>query len=162
MGDFQDLDHIDGLSISVASANLYNNNRDDIVLFYFRNGAEYASDYTQSKVISENIKWNKSIKSKKVKALIVNARNANCLTGIKGYNSLKEIAEEASKLLSDKQKNDEDEPKKIKPSDIIFGCTGTIGEPFPLGKIKPSIKILVDKIKYTQNKYLWIKAAMSI
>ena len=162
MGDFQDLDHIDGLSISVASANLYNNNRDDIVLFYFRNGAEYASVYTQSKVISENIKWNKSIKSKKVKALIVNARNANCLTGIKGYNSLKEIAEEASKLLSDKQKNDEDEPKKIKPSDIIFGCTGTIGEPFPLGKIKPSIKILVDKIKYTQNKYLWIKAAMSI
>ena len=94
--------------------------------------------------------------------MIVNARNANCLTGIKGYNSLKEIAEEASKLLSDKQKNDEDEPKKIKPSDIIFGCTGTIGEPFPLGKIKPSIKILVDKIKYTQNKYLWIKAAMSI
>ena len=162
IGDFQDLDHIDGLSISVASANLYNNNRDDIVLFYFRNGAEYASVYTQSKVISENIKWNKSIKSKKVKALIVNARNANCLTGIKGYNSLKEIAEEASKLLSDKQKNDEDEPKKIKPSDIIFGCTGTIGEPFPLGKIKPSIKILVDKIKYTQNKYLWIKAAMSI
>ena len=162
MGDFQDLDHIDGLSISVASANLYNNNRDDVVLFYFRNGAEYASVYTQSKVISENIKWNKSIKSKKVKALIVNARNANCLTGIKGYNSLKEIAEEASKLLSDKQKNDEDEPKKIKPSDIIFGCTGTIGEPFPLGKIKPSIKILVDKIKYTQNKYLWIKAAMSI
>ena len=162
MGDFQDLDHIDGLSISVASANLYNNNRDDIVLFYFRNGAEYASVYTQSKVISENIKWNKSIKSKKVKALIVNARNANCLTGIKGYNSLKEIAEETSKLLSDKQKNDEDEPKKIKPSDIIFGCTGTIGEPFPLSKIKPSIKILVDKIKYTQNKYLWIKAAMSI
>ena len=162
MGDYQNLDHLDGVAISTISANLYNNNRDDIVLFYFRNGAEYASVYTQSKVISENIKWNKSIKSKKVKALIVNARNANCLTGIKGYNSLKEIAEEASKLLSDKQKNDEDEPKKIKPSDIIFGCTGTIGEPFPLGKIKPSIKILVDKIKYTQNKYLWIKAAMSI
>ena len=65
MGDFQDLDHLDGLSISVTSANLYNNNRDDLVLFYFRNGAEYASVYTQSNVISENIKWNLSIKSKK-------------------------------------------------------------------------------------------------
>ena len=31
-----------------------------------------------------------------------------------------------------------------------------------LEKIKSSIKTLVDKIKYTQNKYLWIKAAMSI
>ena len=29
-------------------------------------------------------------------------------------------------------------------------------------KIKSSIKNLVDKIKYTQNKYLWIKAAMGI
>ncbi len=162
MADFQDLDHLDGLSISVTSANLYNNNRDDLVLFYFRNGAEYASVYTQSKVISENIKWNKSIKVKKIKALIVNSGNANCLTGSKGYNSLKEIAEETSKLLTDKQKNDEDDPKKIKSSDIIFGCTGTIGESFPLNKIKSSVKDLVDKIKYTQNKYLWIKAAMSI
>mgnify|MGYP001458844185 FL=1 len=162
MADFQDLDHLDGLSISVTSANLYNNSRDDLVLFYFRNGAEYASVYTQSKVISENIKWNLSIKNKKIKALIVNARNANCLTGLKGYNSLKDIAEETARLLTHKQKLDEDNPKKINPKEIIFGCTGTIGEPFPLTKIKSSIKSLVDKIKYTQNKYLWIKSAMSI
>ena len=162
MADFQDLDHLDGLSVSVTSANLYDNNRDDLVLFYFRNGAEYASVYTQSKVISENIKWNKSIKSKKISALLVNSRNANCLTGSKGYNSLREIAEETAKLLTDKQKSDEDDPKKIKPNDIMFGCTGTIGEPYPIHKIKPSIKNLIGKIKYTQNKYLWIKAAMSI
>ena len=162
MADFQDLDHIDGLSISVTSANLYNNNRDDLVLFYFRDGAEYASVYTQSKVISENIKWNLSIKGKKIKALIVNARNANCLTGLKGYNSLKEISEETARLLTLKQKSDEDNPTKITSKDIIFGCTGTIGEPFPLIKIKSSIKDLVEKIKYTQNKYLWIKSAMSI
>jgi len=162
MADFQDLDHLDGLSISVTSANLYDNNRDDLVLFYFRNGAEYASVYTKSKVISENIKWNKSIKSKKIKALLVNARNANCLTGIKGFNSLKEIAEEVAKLLSEKQKSDEDTPKRISTNEIMFGCTGTIGETFPLQKIKSSINNLVEKIKYTQNKYLWIKAAMSI
>ena len=162
MADFQDLDHLEGLSISVTSANLYNNDRDDLVLFYFRNGAEYASVYTQSKVISENIKWNKSIKSKKIKALLVNARNANCLTGVKGYNSLKEIADETAKLLTERQKSDEDIPKKIKPNDIIFGCTGTIGETFPLEKIKSSIRHLTERIRYTQNKYLWIKAAMSI
>jgi len=162
MADFQDLDHLDGLSISVTSANLYNNNRDDLVLFYFRNGAEYASVYTKSKVISENIKWNKSIKSKKIKALLVNARNANCLTGSKGFHSLKEIADEIARLLTEKQKSDEDNPTKVKSSEVIFGCTGTIGETFPLQKIKSSINNLVEKIKYTQNKYLWIKAAMSI
>ena len=46
MGDFQDLDHIDGVSISSVSANLYNNTRDDLVMFYFREGANYASVYT--------------------------------------------------------------------------------------------------------------------
>ena len=65
-GDFQDLDHIDGLSISTASANLYNNPRDDLVMFYFRDGANFASVYTQSKIVSENIKWNLSQKSKKI------------------------------------------------------------------------------------------------
>ena len=70
MNDFQDLDHIDGLSISTISANLYEKPRDDLVMFYFRDGANYASVYTQSKIISENIKWNLNIKSKKIKSLI--------------------------------------------------------------------------------------------
>ena len=45
MIDFQDLDHIDGLSISVVSANLYKNDRDDLSMFYFRDGANHASLY---------------------------------------------------------------------------------------------------------------------
>ena len=42
MNDFQDLEHIDGLSISTISANLYGKARDDLVMFYFRDGANYA------------------------------------------------------------------------------------------------------------------------
>ena len=55
MNDFQDLEHIDGVSISTVCANLYNKPRDDLVMFYFRDGANYASVYTQSKIVSENI-----------------------------------------------------------------------------------------------------------
>ena len=162
MGDFQDLDHIDGLSISTTSANLYNSKRDDLVMFYFRNGANHASVYTQSKIISENIKWNLNIKSKKIKALVVNARNANAFTGKEGYKGLKLLADELSKKLTEKQKLDESEPEKIKPTDILFACTGTIGETFPTQKINASIPELIEKIKYTQNKYIWMKAAMGI
>ena len=46
VADFQDLDHLDGVSISAVSANLYDQRRDDLVLFYFRNGASHASLYT--------------------------------------------------------------------------------------------------------------------
>ena len=162
MAEFQDLDHIDGLSISTVSANLYKDPRDDLVMFYFRDGANYASVYTQSKIVSENIKWNISQKVKKVFSLIVNTRNANCFTGKQGYKSLEKIAELVSEKLSEKQKEDEDYPKKIKSKEIIFGCTGTIGEIFPEDKIMNKISDLISKIKYTQNKYIWMKAALGI
>jgi len=162
MMEFQDLDHIDGLSISTVSANLYNNTRDDLVMFYFRDGANHASLYTQSKIISENIKWNLNQKVKKIFSLIVNTRNANCFTGKQGYKSLEKIAELTSHKLTEKQKEDEDQPKKIKSKEIIFGCTGTIGETYPEEKISSKLQELIDKIKYTQNKYVWMKAALGI
>ena len=162
MQDFQDLDHIDGVSISTVCANLYSKPRDDLVMFYFRDGANYASVYTQSKIISENIKWNLSIKSKKIKSLIINTRNANAFTGSEGYEALKDIAGELSIQLSKKQNEDEDYPKKILNNEILFGCTGTIGEKYPREKIKKNIPELIKKIKYTQNKLIWLKAALGI
>ena len=162
MIDFQDLDHIDGLSISVISANLYKDIRDDLTMFYFREGANHASVYTQSKVVSENIKWNKKQRPKKIFALIVNTRNANAFTGKQGYESLKKIADLTVKLLKIKQEEDEENPKKIISKNIIFGCTGTIGESFPYEKISKNIPNLVNKIRYTQNKFIWMKAALAI
>ncbi len=162
MMEFQDLDHVDGVSVSTMCANLYKNQRDDVVMFYFRDGANFASLYTQSKIISENIKWNLKNKPSKVFSLIVNTRNANCFTGQQGYKSLENIAKITAEQLSEKQKEDEDQPKKIKSKEIIFGCTGTIGETFPEEKIKEKIPELVSKLKYTQNKYIWMKAALGM
>ena len=162
MIQFQDLDHIDGVGVSSISANLYENNRDDLVMFYFREGANFASVYTRSKILSENIKWNLNQKTKKIYSLIVNTRNANSFTGDQGYKSMERLADQVSQILTEKQKEDEDQPIKIKSKNIIFGCTGTIGEIFPEDKIKSKISELIQKIKYTQNKYIWIKAALGI
>ena len=162
IGDFQDLDHIDGVAISAISANLYKENRDDLVLFYFRDAANHASVYTQSKIISENIKWNQSIKSNSIKALLINTRNANSFTGKLGFKGIVQIAEELSKRLTIKMSEDDEIKNSVKPNEILFGSTGTIGEVFPTEKIKQAIPELLKKIKYTQNKYLWIKAALGI
>ena len=152
MGDFQDLDHLDGLSASTTSAKLYSNKRDDVVMFYFRDGATHVSVYTQSKLISENIKWNYRISKKKIRALLINSRNANAFTGKDGFRGLKILAENLSEELTLKQKLDEEKPEKIESNEILFACTGTIGEKFPTEKIKNSIPDLIKKIKYTQNK----------
>ncbi len=160
--DFQDLDHLNGLSIASSSANLYGNNRDDLVLFYFRDGANCASVYTKSKIVSENIKWNLNLKNKKIRALLVNTRCANAFTGKKGFEGIKSIAHKLSEILTEKQKLDEENPEKIIPNELMFASTGTIGEKFPEDKIRASLPELIKKIKYTQNKYIWIKAAMGI
>ena len=162
MGQYQDLDHLDGLAVSSVSANLYNSKRDDLAMFYFRDGANFASLYTQSKILSENIKWNLNQKTQKIFSLIVNTRNANSFTGESGYKSMQHLADLISKQLTEKQKEDEDDPKIIKPKNLIFGCTGTIGEKFPEEKIKSKIPELIKNIKYTQNKYIWMKVALAI
>ena len=44
----------------------------------------------------------------------------------------------------------------------MFGCTGTIGELFPYEEIFRQIPNLINKIKYNQNKLIWMKAGLGI
>ena len=74
MGEFQDLKPLDGLEVSSISADLYNNGRDDLALFYFREGANYATLTTQSSIVSETLTWNEKSNKKIIKALLVNTK----------------------------------------------------------------------------------------
>ncbi len=163
MGEFQELQSIDGLQISAVSADLYGDGRDDITLFYFHDGANFASVYTTSKVTSASINWNLKIKRHFVKALFVNTKNANTFTGIKGAQGLKEVANTLAKSLTLKSSQS---PKGvtdvIKVTDLVFASTGVIGEEFPHTKIKNRIPELVKKLRLEQNKFVWFKAANAI
>ncbi len=94
--------------------------------------------------------------------MLINTRNANAFTGKDGFKALKILADDLSQELTQKQKSDEEIPAKIESDEILFACTGTIGEIFPTEKIKKSIPDLIKKIRYTQNKYVWMKACMGI
>ncbi len=163
MGEFQELQPIEGLEISSISADLYGDGRDDLSLFYFEEGANFASIYTTSKVTSASINWNLKIKRHFVKALLVNTQNANTFTGIKGAQGLKEIALTLSKALTLKSSQT---PKGVsdvvKITDLLFASTGVIGEEFPYIKIKNRIADLVKKLRTEQNKFVWFKAASAI
>ncbi len=163
MGDFQDLGHIDGISISAITADLYGDGRDDITLFYFSEGAKYASVYTKSKIVSENIKFNLQLKNKLVKALFINTKNANTFTGKQGFESIKELSKYLSKELTLRASRTEVGTNDVvKPNQILFASTGVIGETYPVEKIKNKIPDLVASLKTVQNKYVWVKAASAI
>ena len=163
MGDFQELQPIEGLEISAISADLYKDGRDDLTLFYFKEGANFAAVYTTSKVTSASINWNLHIKRHFIKALMVNTQNANVFTGTKGAQGLKEIAQTLAKSLTLKSsQSPEGVSEIVKIKDLLFASTGVIGEEFPYLKIKNRISELVKKLKTKQNKFVWFKAASAI
>ena len=163
MRDFQDLGHIDGISISAITADLYGDGRDDITLFYFSEGAKYASVYTKSKIVSENIKFNLQLKNKLVKALFINTKNANTFTGKQGFESIKELSKCLSKELTLRASRAKVGTNDVvKANQILFASTGVIGETYPVEKIKNKIPDLVASLKTVQNKYVWVKAASAI
>tara|TARA_B100001123_G_scaffold51952_1_gene54077 strand:- start:1230 stop:2534 length:1305 start_codon:yes stop_codon:yes gene_type:complete len=163
MGEFQELKPIEGLQISAVSADLYGDGRDDLTLFFFDEGANFGAVYTNSKVTSASINWNLKIKRHFVKALMINTKNANTFTGIKGAQGLKEVALALSKSLTLKSSQSPKGVKEvIKITDLLFASTGVIGEDFPYLKIKNRIPELVKKLRAEQNKFVWFKAASAI
>ena len=64
MGEFQELQPIEGLEISAVSADLYGTGRDDLCLFYFKDGANYGAVYTNNSICSESITWNRNLRKK--------------------------------------------------------------------------------------------------
>ena len=163
MGEFQSLKQIDGLEMSSISADLYGDGRDDVTLFYFSKGANYATLTTTNSITAEFIPWNNNSHKKIIKGLLVNTKNANTFTGKQGKESVDILAKNLSRLLTIKEsKSQAGTSETVKIKDFIFASTGVIGEEFPVEKIKDSLPDLVDKLRSDHNKMYWIKIASAI
>ena len=137
---------ITGINIYTYSANLYKNSRLDVLFFLFDDEFNIAEVFTQSKTRSITLDWNeKNLKKGKVKAIIVNAGNANTFTGDAGAKAMHKLVNFIS------QKFD------ILSNKIFVASTGVIGEPFPFKKIINAVSKF-DKAK----KSNWLNAAKAI
>ena len=137
---------IPGINIYTYSANLYKNSRLDVLFFLFDDELNIAEVFTQSKTRSITLDWNeKNLKKGKVKAIIINAGNANTFTGDAGAKAMHKLVNFIS------QKFD------ILSNKIFVASTGVIGEPFPFKKIINAVSKF-DKAK----KSNWLNAAKAI
>ena len=163
MGEFQSLKQIEGLEMSSISADLYKDGRDDLALFYFTKGANYATLNTSNSITSEFIPWNNNSHKKIIKGLLVNTKNANTFTGKQGKESIDILAKNLSRILTIKEsKSKKGTSETVKIKDLIFASTGVIGEVFPVEKIKERLPDLVEKLREEHNKMYWIKMASAI
>ena len=163
MGEFQNLKQIEGLEMASISADLYGDGRDDLALFYFSKGANYATLTTTNSITSEFIPWNNNSHKKIIKGLLVNTKNANTFTGKQGKESIDILAKNLSRVLTIKEsKTQGGTNETVKIKDLIFASTGVIGEEFPVEKIKDRLSDLTDRLRKEHNKMFWIKMASSI
>ena len=163
MGEFQNLKQIEGLEMASISADLYGDGRDDLALFYFSKGANYATLTTTNSITSEFIPWNNNSHKKIIKALMVNTKNANTFTGKQGKESIDVLAKNLSRILTIKEsKSRSGTNETVKIKDLIFASTGVIGEEFPVDQIKERLAELVEKLRKEQNKMYWLKLASAI
>ena len=163
MGEFQNLKQIEGLEMASISADLYGDGRDDMALFYFSKGANYATLTTSNSITSEFIPWNNNSHKKIIKGLLVNTKNANTFTGKQGKESIDTLAKNLSRILTIKEsKSHKGTNETVKIKDLIFASTGVIGEEFPVDKIKDRLPDLVDRLRTEHNKMYWIKIASAI
>ena len=139
------LDPVQGIDLYTYSAQFYNNERDDIAIFIFSEDSSVAEVFTKSSLRSPTLDWNyKNLKYKKIRALFVNAGNANTFTGEQGKESIIQIASKISYLFDVKTKN------------IFIASTGVIGEPFPISKVLKTIS------RKTTSQLNWKKSAEAI
>ena len=163
MGEFQSLKQIEGLEMAAISADLYGDGRDDLTLFYFSKGANYATLTTSNSITSEFIPWNNNSHKKIIKGLLVNTKNANTFTGKQGKEGIDILAKNLSRILTIKEsKSQTGTNETVKIKDLIFASTGVIGEEFPVEKIKERLSDLVDRLRPEHNKMYWIKIASAI
>ena len=163
MGEFQSLKQLEGLEMASISADLYKDGRDDLALFYFSKGANYATLTTSNSITSEFIPWNNNSHKKIIKGLLVNTKNANTFTGKQGKESIDILAKNLSRVLTLKEsKNKKGTSETVKIKDLIFASTGVIGEEFPVEQIRERLPDLVERLKIDHNKMFWIKMASSI
>ena len=163
MGEFQSLKQIDGMEMASISADLYKDGRDDLALFYFARGANYATLTTSNSITSEFIPWNNNSHKKIIKGLLVNTKNANTFTGKQGKESIDILAKNLSRILTIKESKDKKgTTETVKIKDLIFASTGVIGEEFPVEKIRERLPELVDRLRKEHNKMYWIKIASAI
>ena len=129
------------------AAQLHYKGRDDLLLFHLAQGSYVAGTLARSSMAGAPIIWNKPIlKQARAEAIIVNAGNANVLTGANGITATTDIADALSEALN------------INPRHVLQASTGVIGEILPHHKIIQQIPNLCENL--TENA--WEQAARAI
>jgi glutamate N-acetyltransferase/amino-acid N-acetyltransferase len=141
------LPRIPGVKLGVARSGVRYQDRDDILLAILPAGATIAGVLTKSKTCSAPVDWcRKNLSRGKVRAIVVNAGNANAFTGKAGDKAVEESTRAVAQALG------------CPRNEVFMASTGVIGQPLDWDKIAATVPALIKGAKEDN----WSAAAAAI
>src|SRR6185369_12759644 len=124
-----------GFRFAATTAGIKASGKPDLALIECPGGAEAAAVFTRNLVVAAPVTVGRAHlkKSKgKLRAVLVNAGNANCATGKPGIEAAQKSCEALAKALGAKAQN------------VLPSSTGVIGVPLPVEKLLKGIPSLLE------------------
>ena len=141
---------IAGVQLATARAGYYKQDREDLLVMSFPEGASCAGVFTRSTVGSAPVDWCRrhleATKGEGVRALVVNAGCANAFTGRPGADAVRRLASAVGKRFDCRQR------------DVMVASTGVIGVLLDEAKIVHRLPEVEQKLKADN----WSTAARAI
>ncbi|HXV12805.1 MAG TPA: bifunctional glutamate N-acetyltransferase/amino-acid acetyltransferase ArgJ [Candidatus Krumholzibacteria bacterium] len=123
-----------GFLFAAATARIKESGNPDLAYVEAPRGATAAAMFTTNRVVAAPVTVGREhlrASRGRIRALLINAGNANCATGSDGLAAARESCEALAALLS------------VSPQEIIPGSTGIIGVPFPTSKLLAALPALL-------------------
>lgn len=131
---------LSGVYASGMAAGIKSNGKKDLAFLFVPDAYGSAGVFTQSAFAAPPVEISRqALRRGTIKAVIVNAGNANAGTGKKGLRDAQETATITAKLLG------------ISPSQVAVASTGVIGKPLPMERIRSSLPKLLANPKATDG-----------
>ena len=141
------LPRISGVKLGTAQSGVRYKDRDDVLLAIVPAGATIAGVLTKSKTCSAPVDWcRKNLTRGKVRAIVVNAGNANAFTGKAGDKAVEESTRAIAQALG------------CPRNEVFMASTGVIGQPLDWEKIAAVVPALIKGGKEDN----WAAAAAAI
>jgi glutamate N-acetyltransferase/amino-acid N-acetyltransferase len=145
--EIQQLPPIAGVRLATTNSGIRYKGRDDLLLMELRPGSTVACVLTRSLAPSAPVDWCRAAaRGGAVRAILVNAGNANAFTGKAGMQAVKACVAAASEALA------------CRPTEVLVASTGVIGQPLDAGKITDRLPGLVAALDADG----WSRAATAI
>jgi glutamate N-acetyltransferase/amino-acid N-acetyltransferase len=129
-----------GFSAGTAAAGIKDGNKPDVAIAWSDTPAVTAAVFTQNSVLAAPVQLSKQhCRDHKVRALVVNSGNANCMTGADGKSHAKQMAQDTAQLLG------------INADEVLVASTGIIGQPLPIDKVRAGIRTAFDNKTSTKS-----------